>query len=203
MAISSIKRKKCKGECGRYPMLGLNGWCYKCCPDEIKEKVGTKRDIAKRNKNARNRTSNLLKKDSDADKASLLIMADKVFGDFIKLRDSNEQGIIICVGCGLPFHLKDKASDGSSMVQVLHYIVRSVYSLRFSEFNAACGCGICNLDMHLFPDGQATQNYRKKLVNTIGEMKVIQMEEARRSINKLTVEDLKEVIEKYKPKVKL
>lgn len=57
---STIKRKRCKGECGRYPVLGLSGWCYKCVPEEIKAKVGTKRELAKKNKNARNRVSNLL-----------------------------------------------------------------------------------------------------------------------------------------------
>jgi hypothetical protein len=199
---SSIAKKKCKGECGRYPVLGLNGWCYKCVPEDIKERVGTKRDVAKRNKAARNRTTSLLSKDNEADKSKLLSLADKLFGDFIKLRDSNEQGVIICVGCGLPFHLKDKCGDGSAMVNVLHYVVRSVYSLRFSELNAACGCAMCNFQMHLFPDGEAGINYRNRLINTIGEMKVIQMEEKRRVINKLSVEDLKEVIQKYSPKIK-
>lgn len=199
MYNSTIKRKKCKCGCHRYPTLGYSGYAAMCAPQEIKDKVGSKRDVARRNKNARNRTSNLLRKDSDADKTELLKIADKLFGDFIKLRDSNEQGVIICPCCGLPFSLKDKNPDGTPVVQTLHFVSRSVYSLRFLPENSAAGNDKCNLMMHLNPYGKEYVNYRKKLVNTIGEVKVAEMEGARRNINKLTVEYLKEIIEKYKP----
>lgn len=198
---SSITKKKCKGECGRYPVLGLNGWCYKCCPQEVKDKLGTRRDVAKRNKAARNKTSSLLNKDSDADKSKLLVLADKLFGDFVKMRDSNEHGDIICVCCGLPFNLKDKDGVGSSVVQTLHFISRGVYSLRFSPINAAAGCTYCNFQMHLNPYGKEYVSFRNKVVATVGEIKTSQMEEQRRIINKLSAEDLKEVIQKYSPKV--
>ena len=202
MAYSSIKRKLCK--CGSpkcYPTLQYNGWNFKCCPQELKDKVGTKRDVAKRNKAARNRTASLLSKDSDADKSKLLVLADKLFGDFVKMRDSNEHGDIICVCCGLPFNLKDKDSAGSSVVQTLHFISRGVYSLRFSPVNAAAGCTYCNFQMHLNPYGKEYVSFRNKVVATVGEIKTSQMEEQRRIINKLSAEDLKEVIQKYSPKV--
>lgn len=198
MFNSTIKRKKCKGDCGRYPVLGLSGWCYKCVPDDIKERAGTKKEVAKRNRNARNRTSALLKKDSEADKRSLLLMADKLFGDFIKMRDSDEQGNIKCVCCGLPFHLKDKDSGGDYIVQCLHFIPRGVYVLRFYENNASAGCSYCNLQMHLNPNGREYVSFRNKLVNTIGELKVSDMELCNRHINKLTAKDLEEIIDKYK-----
>lgn len=39
MAYSTIKRKLCKGDCGRYPFLGLAGYCRYCCPDDIKKRM--------------------------------------------------------------------------------------------------------------------------------------------------------------------
>jgi hypothetical protein len=203
MSYSSIKRKKCKcsEDCNKFPTLGYGGYFSLHAPAEIKERVGTKKDVAKRNKNARNKASNLLHKDSEADKSKLMGMADKLFSNYIKSRDSDEQGIVWCICCGLPFSLAGKQSGSNfPIVETLHYISRGVYFLRYDEVNAAAGCCYCNTQMMLQPYGEAAMNYRKKLVNTIGEMKVIQMEERRRMINKLTVEDLKEVIEKYKPK---
>lgn len=57
-----IPRKKCKGNCGRYPSLGLGGYCYKCVPEDIKKKVGEKRDVVRKNKNARKAASLKIKK---------------------------------------------------------------------------------------------------------------------------------------------
>lgn len=54
MAYSSIERKKCKcGDCNKYPSLGYNGYNYSCAPEEIKEKVGSKKDLQIKKQNAR------------------------------------------------------------------------------------------------------------------------------------------------------
>lgn len=53
MAYSSITKKKCKGNCNRYPVMGLDGWCWSCVPEEIKIKVGNKRRLAQKKKNSR------------------------------------------------------------------------------------------------------------------------------------------------------
>ena len=45
---SSIKNKKCKGGCGKYPKLGYGGYCYTCAPEQIKVKVGDRRKQAQR-----------------------------------------------------------------------------------------------------------------------------------------------------------
>lgn len=200
MAYSSIQKKKCKCGCTKFPTLGYNGFNVKCAPKEVLEKVGTRKQVAQKNKNARNKTSLLLKKDSEADKSKLLAMADKLFGDFIKMRDSDEQGNITCVCCGLPFNVSDKDGEGKSVVQPLHFVSRSVYSLRFDERNCHAGCGYCNLQMHLFPYGEQVVSYQNKLIEVLGIVEVMRMVEQKRMVNKLSVQDLKEVIEKYKPK---
>lgn len=50
---SPIIKKKCKGCNTKYPAIGLGGYCWSCVPEDIKEKVGTKRKVAQRNKNQR------------------------------------------------------------------------------------------------------------------------------------------------------
>lgn len=50
---SSIAKKKCKCGCNRYPSIGYNGYSFKCAPQDILDKVGTKRDVARKNKNNR------------------------------------------------------------------------------------------------------------------------------------------------------
>lgn len=53
MPYSTIEKKRCKCGCQKYPTLGYNGYAYSCAPEEIKEKVGSKRDVQRKNKNAR------------------------------------------------------------------------------------------------------------------------------------------------------
>jgi hypothetical protein len=198
---SPIKRKGCKCFCeGCYPTLGYGGWNYRCAPKEIIDKVGTKRQVAQRNRNARNRVSNLLKKDSDADKTKLLALADKLFGDYIKKRDSDKDGNITCVCCKQKFNLSDKTNDGSSyIVQPLHFVSRSVYSQRFNENQVYAGCCFCNLKMYLHPEGKEVEVYQIKLIETLGIVEVMRMVAQKRNVNKLSVADIKEVIQKYTP----
>ena len=201
MAYSSIQRKKCKcsTDCKLWPSLGYAGYASSHAPKDVIDKVGSKKQVAQRNKNARNKVSNLLHKDSEADKTKLLAMADKLFGDFIKKRDSDANGNICCVGCGLSFNLADKAADGTYVVQPLHFVSRSVYSLRFDERQVFAGCQYCNLSMHLHPEGEVVKHYQDKLVEDLGIVEVMRMVAQKRNINKLTVEDLKDIIAKYKP----
>jgi len=201
MAYSSIKRKKCKcsDNCNKFPTLGYGGYFSLHAPKEILDKVGTKKQVAKRNKNTRNKVSNLLHKDSEADKTKLLAMADKLFGDYIKTRDIDKGGNIVCPCCKLSYNIYDKTNDGSGyIVQPLHFVSRSVYSLRFDERQVYAGCCYCNLKMHLHPEGEAVKNYQDMLVDKLGIVEVMRMVAQKRTVNKLSVDDLKEVIQKYK-----
>jgi len=60
---SSIKRKKCKCGCKKYPTLGCDGWSYSCAPKEIKLKYENRRKLQLRNRNARKNTQTKLRKD--------------------------------------------------------------------------------------------------------------------------------------------
>ena len=52
MIRSAIKQKKCKCGCGRIPTISCNGFYYACMPDELKEKVGSKRRLQIKKNNA-------------------------------------------------------------------------------------------------------------------------------------------------------
>jgi len=129
-------------------------------------------------------------------KSKLLKLADAAFSRYVIKRDT-VNGKITCPCCRKTFDVLEVNKNGEKIVQNLHFVSRKVYSLRFDEDNAHAGDSYCNLQMHLFPDGQQYKNYREYLVNKIGETAVAEMELAHRKINKLEETQLKNVIEFY------
>jgi len=129
-------------------------------------------------------------------KSKLLKMADAVFSRYIINRDTTN-GQILCPCCRKTFDVLQVDKDGKKVVQNLHFVSRSVYSLRFDTENAHAGDNYCNLQMHLHPTGHEYQNYRLYLVNKLGEEEVARMEQEHRKINRIEEQMLKTVIEHY------
>lgn len=61
---------------------------------------------------------------------------DNVFSEYIRRRDSNEDGYGRCISCGKIVHWKD-ADAG-------HYVNRNHMSLRYDEKNVHLQCRACN-----------------------------------------------------------
>jgi hypothetical protein len=61
---------------------------------------------------------------------------DRVFSEYIRLRDSDENGMIKCYCCGKLLHWKKS--------QNMHFIPRQHMALRYSETNCHAGCVKCN-----------------------------------------------------------
>lgn len=61
---------------------------------------------------------------------------DKVFSEYIRLRDSNRQGLCFCITCNRPFHWKDGDAG--------HYVPRDRLATRFDERNVNAQCKYCN-----------------------------------------------------------
>jgi hypothetical protein len=190
---STIVQKKCKcsEDCDKYPTMGYRGYYIHHFPGE------------KSNKNITSRASNnieskMKKEVRKKTKSDYLKIADLLFSAFIKKRDSDSSGNIKCISCNRTYNLKDKNSDGSYIVQAMHFVPRGTYSLRFDERNVHAGCCYCNLDMHLHSDGHAYKRYRNYLLNTIGKEDLEEMELSKKEINKITDSYLKEIINKYK-----
>jgi len=61
---------------------------------------------------------------------------DKIFSEYIRLRDADDNGMIMCYCCGKVLHWKQS--------QNMHFIPRQHMNLRFSETNCHAGCVKCN-----------------------------------------------------------
>ncbi len=61
---------------------------------------------------------------------------DRVFSEYIRLRDADENGMVKCISCGKVQHWKD--------VDCGHFVNRKHMSVRFSEVNTAAQCRACN-----------------------------------------------------------
>lgn len=131
------------------------------------------------------------------DKSAMLKVADGLVSEFVRRRDCDSQGNVVCPCCNKVYNLEDKTAD-SKVVVALHFIDRGIYNLRFDESrNIRAGCCFCNLRQHLNPRGAEYKNFREILVSELGENEVAEMEIEHRKINRITLEQLKVVIEHY------
>ena len=96
-------------------------------------------------------------------KTDLKAKLDKVFSEYIRLKNANDIGFCRCVTCGKYYHW--------SKIQNGHYMSRRYMSTRYSEMNCHPQCMPCNVMQH----GNIPQ-YRMWLVKEYGEEKVRQLE---------------------------
>lgn len=204
MGYSSIIRKGCKGDCGRMPEIGGQGYCFTCRPD-LKElivaknkkrnalKLASPKLIAIGYEDDGNREMVLKHKG----KSELLKEADRLFSLFIRNRDADKDGYISCVCCGGIYNIEQLDGSGNKVVQCLHFMKREVYALRFQEDYAGAGCTYCNKNMFDNPKGKAYHQFKDKLISDFGLIEVQRIETLNREINKLTESDLKNIIEHY------
>ncbi len=89
---------------------------------------------------------------------------DRIFSEFIRIRDSDNQGLIRCISCNKIVAWKE--SDCG------HYINRKHNSTRYDEKNCNAQCRSCNR----FDEGNI-QGYRQGLIKKYGEyaVKILEM----------------------------
>ena len=114
---------------------------------------------------------------------------DRVFSQFIRLRDMMKGGVFKCISCGriLPI---EQADCG-------HYINRQHMSTRFSEINCNAQCRSCNR----FDEGNMS-GYRAGLVAKYGEARVCLLESQKYEVRKYTDFEYDVLIKHYKAEVK-
>ena len=114
---------------------------------------------------------------------------DRVFSEFIRLRDTMPNGMFRCISCGKikPYSQADCG----------HYHSRTHMSTRFDEENANAECRSCNRFCadHLV-------GYRKNLIAKIGEHRLDVLEWRAHQMKKWSDFELKELIKHYQVKVK-
>lgn len=121
---------------------------------------------------------------NQSDKSKLRETAQATFNKYIRLRDKD----LPCVSCGhtdgRQFHAGHFKSAGQNP------------QLRFNELNCHKQCSLCNN----YKSGNLAE-YRIELINRIG-IKNVEALESDRSVKKYSVDDYKNIIVKYKQKIK-
>jgi len=125
-------------------------------------------------------------------KPNLKAKLDRVFSEYIRLRDTEghtKDGFFKCVSCGQikPYSQADCG----------HYIGRQHMATRFNELNCWAQCRKCNR----FEEGRKA-DYRRNLVDRIGEDKVLLLEASQRNTAKISDFEYEELIKFYQQKIK-
>ena len=118
-------------------------------------------------------------------KSDYLNIAQKVFNTYIRLRDKGKP----CVSCDK--FLKDNDINASHF-----FSVGSSPNLRFNEDNVHNSCIRCNKELH----GNIAE-YAIRLPKRIGIERFNQLQQDRNKPLLLNIEEVKELIKKYKKKI--
>ena len=112
-------------------------------------------------------------------------LAQQVFNKWINLRDKG----LPCISCDKPINGRVNAS---------HYFnANNHWNVRFNEFNVHSSCITCNQ----YLSGNLIE-YRSRLINKIGIEQLTLLELEANKTRKFTIEELKQIINTYKLKIK-
>lgn len=114
---------------------------------------------------------------------------DRIFSQYIRLRDSNEAGYVKCISCGKIVFWKE--SDCG------HYVNRSHVSLRFDEKNCNAQCRSCNR----FDEGNNI-GYTHGLIRKYGSSVIDILLVKKHSVSRLSEAEIKILVNHYKAEVK-
>ena len=131
-------------------------------------------------------------KDNMKKKVDLKAKLDKVFSEYIRLRDTaghTKDGYFRCISCGQikPYSQADCG----------HYIGRQHMATRYNEINCNAQCRACNR----FEEGNKA-GYRRGLVQKYGEIKILMLEAAQKSTVKISDCEYEAMIKYYKEEIK-
>lgn len=171
------KKRKCKHcETKFTPLRHMMPFCSPMC-EKIFRGQAPKKELKKQ-------AHRELKEFNDSDMNILKRKAQKIFNEFIRLRDKNKP----CVSCGY-------VGTGRQW-HASHYKPATNQNLRFDERNVWKSCQICNT--HLSGN---LANYRLALIEKIG-LEVVEELESTNAPRKWVKEELQDIIKKYTAKVK-
>tara|TARA_R100001163_G_scaffold33509_1_gene25953 strand:+ start:700 stop:1107 length:408 start_codon:yes stop_codon:yes gene_type:complete len=123
--------------------------------------------------------------------AKLKAKLDKIFSEYIRLRDSDHKGNCKCISCG-----KEALAFGGS-IHAGHFMSRRHLATRYDEKNVNSQCSYCNT----FLNGN---QYRASIGinNKYGNGTAEELEKRSKTIIKLSRVDYEEAIANIKEKIK-
>jgi len=174
MSTIKVKLKVCEG-CGKSKPVFSNikgkPYCEYCSKKE-KAKIAKEKRKEKREKK-RESISSLTKE------------LDRVFSLFIRMRDSNSEGMGRCITCDKILHYKEGHNG--------HFRSRKYMSTRWSPTNCNLQCPTCNL----YNNGEEFI-HGLKIDEKFGQGTAMEMYKRSQEIMKFSKEDLKTLIDYYK-----
>lgn len=207
MANSKRKCPYCKESQKAETMFirGVQAFCSK--EHYIEYQVANKSKLIEKGKKIQNKEARAIhkkRKESLKKHSEWLSDAQKWFNRYIRLRDKK----LDCISCSKTQQqvMKDDGWKVGGAWDCGHYLTRGARpELRFNEDNAHKQCKSCNGGAGKFSSKSATvgKQYRERLIKKIGLDRVEYLEcEANFELKKPTIEELKEIIAKYKAKCK-
>ncbi len=184
---------------------GAQAFCNK--DHYIEYQVGNKDKLVKKGRQIKSKEARAIhreKKESLKKHSEWLSDAQKWFNRYIRIRDKE----LDCISCSKTQQqvMKEDGWKVGGAWDCGHYLTRGARpELRFNEDNAHKQCKSCNGGSGRFSSKSATvgKRYRKKLIKKIGLERVEYLEcEANFELKKPTIDQLKEIIAKYKAKCK-
>ena len=178
--MKTTKPKKCKICKTEFkPFMSTTTVCSINCAIEEAANVRIKKEAKELKQNRQK-----LKELKESKLSYWMPKAQFWFNKFIRMRYDNQA----CISCQKPMHKKINAGHFRSVGSSPH--------LRFNENNCHAQCEHCNN----YLSGNIG-NYRINLIKKIGELKVIELEYDNKPKH-YTVDEIKEIILKYKNRIK-
>lgn len=122
--------------------------------------------------------------------AQLVADLDDVFSYYIRLTNANDTGVCSCYTCGKKFFWK--------YIQNGHFMIRTVWPLRWNIDNCRPQCQPCNGNM----DQRRLFDYEESLRDELGDERVDEMKGMRHVVKKWEKLELIAMIVDYEGKVK-
>jgi hypothetical protein len=119
---------------------------------------------------------------------SLKAKLDRIFSEYIRLRDADSNGYCHCISCGAIHHWKEMDAG--------HYVNRSHMSTRFDEKNVNAQCRRCNR----FDEGNQI-GYTKGLIRKYGNGIINELDVKKHSFSKMTKAEYELLINHYEVEV--
>lgn len=130
----------------------------------------------------------LMRKKKTLTRKDYVKQLDNIFSTYIRLRDSNKEGVVVCPLCWARVNWKQ--------AQNMHFITRWCWKYRYDEDNCHAGCMRCNVILH----GNYII-YTRWMQNNYGIKKVDEMIRNKIWIYKIPTPELQKQIEYYTRRV--
>jgi hypothetical protein len=112
---------------------------------------------------------------------------DKIFSEYVRLRDSDGLGMGLCCTCGKRLHWKSGDCG--------HFVPRKNSTCRYDEVNCNLQCRPCNRGL------ERNASYAEFIIRNYGEHELRRLKILEHQTKHFSEEELLELIEKYKLKL--